>query len=73
MKDTDKILVTKYDLTYWNAPETSEAGGETPPTSSQNDDEKHLINKVEYELVEKFGNIIRAYKGKANIYLIDNR
>ena len=50
MKDTDKILVTKYDLTYWNAPETSEAGGETPPTSSQNNDEKHLINKVEYEL-----------------------
>ena len=57
MKDTDKILVTKYDLSYWNAAETSsgddenEAGDETPPTKNQNkDDEKHLINKVEYEL-----------------------
>ena len=37
------------------------------------DVEDILDNKVEYELVEKFGNIIKAYKGKENIYLVDNR
>ena len=56
MKDSDKILVAKYDLSYWNEAETSNGGadsgsGGTPAASNQNeDDEKHLINKVEYEL-----------------------
>lgn len=37
------------------------------------DDVKDLIDgKLDYDLVEKFGTTIRAYKGKENIYLADN-
>ena len=37
------------------------------------DDVKDLIDgKLDYDLVDKFGTTIRAYKGKENIYLVDN-
>ncbi len=37
------------------------------------DVEDIIEGKLGYELVDKFGNTIRAYKGKENIYLADNK
>ena len=46
MRETDKILVAKYDLTYWNTENSGSSGG----GEQNNDKKKHIINKVEYEL-----------------------
>lgn len=37
------------------------------------DVEDILNNKIDYSLEERFGTTIRAYKGRENIYLVDNK
>ena len=48
IRETDKIIVAKYDLTYWNV--DTENSGSSADSSENKDKEKHIINKVEYEL-----------------------